>query len=103
MKNYAFDFDDNIFHMPTKIKMDKKDGDNWIPYDVEPAEFALIRSDKENYRIRDNDPNQAFDEFVDFGPRGNKAFLEDIIIAFDNNNFGPSFEKAKTYKNIQIR
>ena len=87
----SFDWDDNILHMPTKIKMDKKIGDDWSPIEVEPAEFALIRGDKENYRIRGNDPVQAFDEFVDFGPRGNNAFLEDVITAINNNQYGPSW------------
>ena len=91
-KLYSFDWDDNIFHMPTKIKMDKKVGEDWYTIDVEPAEFALIRGDKENYRIRNNDPNQAFDEFVDFGPRGSEAFLNDIKIAIGKNDFGPSWE-----------
>ena len=26
---YAFDWDDNILHMPTTILMDKKEGDDW--------------------------------------------------------------------------
>lgn len=89
---YTFDWDDNILHMPTKIKMDKKVGDSWEPLDVDPAEFALIRGDKENYRIRNNDPVQAFDEFVDFGPRGDNAFFEDVLIALNKNDYGPSWE-----------
>ncbi len=89
---FGFDWDDNILHMPTKIKMDKKVGETWVIYDVEPAEFALIRCDKENYRIRNNDPSEAFDEFVDFGPRGDKAFLEDVKIALDKKDYGPCWE-----------
>ena len=88
---YSFDWDDNILHMPTKIKMDKKDGDNWLPIEVEPAEFAVVRGDKENYRIRNNDPVEAFDEFVDFGPRGENAFFEDVLVAINNKDFGPSW------------
>ena len=99
-KTYAFDWDDNIFHMPTKIKMDQKVGNEWEQIEVEPAEFARIRGDKENYRIRNNDPNQAFDEFVDMGPRGDKAFLEDVKIAISNNEYGPSWE---IFKNCLIK
>lgn len=88
----AFDWDDNILHMLTKIKMDKKNIDEWLPISVDPAEFALIRGDKENYRIRNNDPVQAFDEFVDFGPRGSNAFYEDVLAAMSNNEYGPSWQ-----------
>ena len=88
----GFDWDDNILHMPTKIKMDKKANENWEQIEVEPSEFAIIRGDKVNYRIRNNDPVQAFDEFVDFGPRGNVAFLEDVKIAINEGAFGPSWD-----------
>ena len=89
---YTFDWDDNILHMKTKIKMDKKDNDKWIPIEVEPAEFALIRGDKENYRIKNNNPDEAFDEFVDFGPRGSNAFFEDCLNSLNNKDFAPSWE-----------
>jgi hypothetical protein len=77
--------------MPTKIKIDKKAENGWEPYNVEPSEFALIRNDKVNYRLRNDDPNEAFDEFVDFGPRGDTAFLEDIKIALSKEQMAPSF------------
>ena len=44
MRSYIFDWDDNILHMPTKIKMDKKEGSNWVPVDVSTEEFALVRT-----------------------------------------------------------
>jgi len=93
---YTFDWDDNILHMPTKIKMDKKDNENWIPIEVEPAEFAIIRGDKDNYRIRNNDPVQAFDEFLDYGPRGDQSFIQDVIISVSKEEYGPSW---KTFLN----
>jgi hypothetical protein len=31
---YAFDWDDNILVMPTKIHMEKRVGDRWIPTTV---------------------------------------------------------------------
>ena len=59
---YAFDWDDNILNMPTVIHMEKKDGDSWIPVDVSTAEFAIVRNDKDNYRILNNNPDAAFSE-----------------------------------------
>lgn len=89
---YAFDWDDNILHMPTVIHMDRKVGQNWVPIDVSTSEFAKVRNDKENYRIRNNDPNDAFSEFRDFGPRGNQAFLEDVKKALSEKRYGPSWD-----------
>lgn len=91
MKYYCFDWDDNILHMPTKILMDKKDGNSWRPEDVSTAEFTIVRNDKENYRIRNNDATLAFSEFRDFGRRGNKAFIEDTIEAIEKGKKGPSW------------
>lgn len=90
---YALDWDDNILHMPTKILMDKKVGDDeWEPVDVSTSEFAIVRNDKENWRLRDNDPTKAFSEFRDFGSRGSDAFLSDVKIAISNNETGPSWD-----------
>lgn len=89
---YAFDHDDNILHMPTVIHMEKRIVDNWEPVDVSTAEFAKVRNDKDNYRLLENDPNQAFSEFRDFGPRGNKAFLEDLKKALNEKAYGPAWQ-----------
>lgn len=89
---YAFDWDDNILNMPTVIHMDKLINGEWIPTDVSTAEFAQVRSDKENWRIINNDPVEAFSEFRDFGPRGDKAFLEDVKKAIDLGQFGPAWD-----------
>lgn len=88
----AYDWDDNILHMPTVIHMDQKVGDGWLPIDVSTAEFATLRNDKLNYRIRNNDPIEAFCEFRDYGPRGNKAFLEDTMDAVGQSRFAPSWD-----------
>jgi hypothetical protein len=88
----AFDWDDNILHMPTVIHMDQKVGDKWLPVDVSTAEFAKVRNDKENYRLRNDDPTLAFSEFRDSGPRGQKAFLEDTIKALDEGLYAPSWD-----------
>jgi hypothetical protein len=85
---YSFDFDDNILHMPTKILMDKKLNGEWIPVEVSTTKFAEVRS-LEDYRIRNNDPNQAFSEFRDTGKRGDKAFIIDVTESINNKNYGP--------------
>lgn len=92
LKYMALDFDDNILHMPTVIHMDNLNEDKWIPLSVSPSEFAIVRNDS-NYRVRDNNPSKAYEEFRDIGPRGQNAFLEDIKIAIDNKNYGPSWDK----------
>lgn len=88
----AFDWDDNILHMPTVIHMDKKEGQQWVPVDVSTSEFAVIRNDTLNYRLRDNDPTKAFSEFRDTGPRGKMAFLEDTIEAINSNSLAPAWD-----------
>jgi hypothetical protein len=90
---FAFDWDDNILHMPTTILMDKKEENDWIPVEVSTAEFAVVRNDRENYRLRDNDPTIAFSQFRDTGPRGDMAFIEDVKKALSNNEKGPSWDK----------
>lgn len=92
MHYFAFDFDDNILHMPTKILMDKKTDSGWEPVDVSTTEFTVVRNDKENYRLRDNDPGKAFSEFRDTGSRGKDAFLIDTKNAIESNNYGPSWK-----------
>lgn len=89
---YALDWDDNILNMPTVIHMDKKVGDNWVPTDVSTAQFAEIRNDKENWRIINNNPTEAFCEFQDSGPRGENAFTEDIKKAISLKRFGPAWD-----------
>lgn len=90
---YSLDWDDNILHMPTKILMDEKVGeDQWKPIEVSTARFAEIRNDKENYRIRNNNPQEAFSEFRDTGKRKDLAFLQDVQIAISNKSFAPSWD-----------
>lgn len=87
----SFDWDDNILHMPTKIHMDKLINGKWTPVSISTEEFAIVRNDKENYRIRNNDPVVAFAEFRDHGPRGKMAFMEDSIDALNNGDLAPSW------------
>ncbi len=85
---YAFDWDDNILMMPTKIIMQKRVGDEWVEQPVSTAEFAEVRTDTENWRI---DYDVAFIEFRDQGSRGDNAFLEDVKTAISQQKFGPAW------------
>ena len=88
----AFDWDDNILHMPTVIHMDKKVGNDWQPVDVSTSDFAKVRNDKDNYRLRNEDATFAFCEFRDFGPRGKSAFIEDVKKALSEKAYAPAWE-----------
>lgn len=90
LRYYSFDWDDNILHMDTPIHMDKFENSQWIKLSVKPSEFALVRNN-ENYRCRNNNPNEAFEEFRDIGPRGDKAFIQDVQKALNDNAYGPSW------------
>ena len=86
---YAFDWDDNILNMPTKIHMENLVDGEWVPKSVSTAEFADFRNDKENWRV---DYNVAFVDFRDQGERGDKAFLEDTKTAISQGKFGPAWD-----------
>lgn len=94
LKSYIFDWDDNILHMNTKINMEKKVDDSWVPVEVSTSEFTKVRNNK-NYRIplKNDEPNfnLAYSNFRDNGPKGDDVFLEDCIDAIDNLNVGPSY------------
>lgn len=88
---YAFDWDDNILNMTTVIHMEHLIDGEWMPEDVSTSKFAEVRSDKDSWRILNEDPNQAFSEFRDNGPRGEVAFLEDVKDSISNKKFGPAW------------
>ncbi|NPV13211.1 MAG: hypothetical protein HPY57_15700 [Ignavibacteria bacterium] len=88
LKYYAFDWDDNILIMPTKIHMEKKDNGHWVPVDVSTEEFSKVRK-LDNWRTIPG----SFSDFRDNGPRGRNAFIEDVKIAIKNKQFGPSWNK----------
>ncbi len=92
LRYWAFDWDDNILDMPTKILMDQKVVNSWKPIEVSTAEFAQVRNDVENYQIRNGSIQEAFSEFRDNGVRGKEAFIEDVIKCISVNHFGPAFE-----------
>jgi hypothetical protein len=86
---YAFDWDDNILNMPTKIHMEHLVNGEWVQTEVSTAEFAEVRNDKDNWRI---DYNVAFIEFRDQGERGDNAFLEDAKTAISQGKLGPAWD-----------
>lgn len=92
MKYYAFDWDDNIVHMPTKIILKDDQGD----------EIGMSTEDFANYReIIGKDifsyngkkiVGYANNAFRNFRTEGDKIFLLDIM----NAKTGPAFDDFKT-------
>ena len=89
LRVYMKDWDDNILFMPTKIKMDYKNGESWIPVDLSTEDFARFRNDP-NYRLRNNNPEEAFRDFKESEP-----FFKDIKWAIQKKRFAPSAQKFK--------
>jgi hypothetical protein len=78
--------------MPTKIRMEKREGDQWIPTDVSTADFAEIRGDVDNWRLLNQSPDEAYSNFRDTGPLGDTIFLEDTKKAISAGRFAPAWE-----------
>jgi hypothetical protein len=76
--------------MGTKIHMEQKIGEKWVPVSLSTEEFAMARTDKENFRFADLET--PFSEFRDYGPRGPEAFPEDAKEAIRAKRFGPSWK-----------
>ncbi len=105
-KYYIFDWDDNILHMPTKIRMEhlEENGD-WKPVEVSTATFALVRADVEHYRAPGGDWAEAFRNFedppsaTDGASEAPNRFLEDTIAALEKVEHGakpgPSYNALK--------
>lgn len=87
LRYMAFDWDDNILFMPTKIYMQEKVGDEWIEREVGTEQFAKIRGDKENWRY--SEETWPFSNFRDFNPN---VFYSDALKAIREKKFGPSWE-----------
>ena len=97
-KYYIFDWDDNILHMPTKIRMERKGDDGvWREVEVSTSTFALVRADIEHYRAPKGGWAEAFRDFQDNPSRDN--FLEDTIAALERiahgETPGPSYNALK--------
>ena len=98
LKYYIFDWDDNILHMPTKIRMERLEDDGtWRPVELSTATFALVRSDTEHYRAPGGKWREAFRNFEDSPQRDN--FLEDTRAALARiaagKRPGPSFNALR--------
>jgi len=89
----AFDWDNNILNMSTKIHMDHLIDGVWTKEDVSTEKFATVRNDKTNWRVVNNSGDEAFSEFRDDGPRGDEAFLEDTKESIAQKKFAPSWNK----------
>ena len=87
---YAFDIDDNLFHMPTVIHMERLTDGRWESVDVTTSDFTIVRS-QPDYRTH----SSSFSEFRDDGPRGNQAFLLDMKLAIRTNSFAPAWNAFK--------
>lgn len=95
-----FDWDDNILSLSTKILVDKFENGGWVHKEVSSADFRNIRPELVKYekgedsiwRYRNNDPDQAYSGFRDFGPRGASVFLEDTIDAINSKSFAPVWD-----------
>jgi len=98
-KYYIFDWDDNILHMPTKIRLEHLEEDgSWKTVDVSTSTFALVRADTEHYRApRDGGWAAAFRNFED--TPGKNTFIEDTIAALEKVEHGekpgPSYQALK--------
>ena len=81
MKYYAFDWDDNLMYMPTKIILKDNNG-NEVGMGTE--DFAEHRTDvgKKDFEYKGkNIVGFAEDPFRNFGVKGDKKFLMDAMIA----------------------
>ena len=104
-KYYIFDWDDNILHMPTKIRLEHLEEDGtWHPVEVSTSTFALVRADTEQYRAPKGGWAEAFRNFED--PKNaseiadeNNCFILDTLDALEKVEHGekpgPSYNALK--------
>ena len=105
-KYYIFDWDDNILHMPTKIRMEHKGPDgHWRPVEVSTSTFALVRADEEHYRPpSDGGWKEAFRNFADPEDDGEpNRFLEDTMAALAKvSNGEPPSPSYSTFRKTLV-
>ncbi len=100
-KYYIFDWDDNILHMPTKIRMEHLNADGtWKPVELSTATFALVRTDTAHYRPpQDGGWDAAFRYFADSSEGGPNHFIADTLAALEKVAAGekpsPSYNTFK--------
>jgi len=88
MKYYAFDWDDNIVHMPTKIMLKTKDGDE---IGMSTDDFAEYRHDlgKKPFEYKgETIVGLSNEAFRNFKTAGDKDFLIDAMRAKEGPAFG---------------
>ena len=91
MKYYAFDWDDNIVHMPTKIILKNDEGEE---IGMSTDDFAEYRSEigKKPFKYKNNNIiGFAENPFRNFRTEGDKNFLIDSMKA----KLGPAFDDFK--------
>ncbi len=98
LKYYIFDWDDNILHMPTKIKMEHLEADGtWKLVEVSTATFSLVRRDTAHYRAPGGSWEEAFRNFED--APDTTHFIEDTVTALERIEHGetpgPSYHALK--------
>jgi len=81
IKSYAFDWDDNIQYLPTKIKLADSNGN--IIDDFSTEEFSYKRNDPKILKMLNNGYKWDFSSF-----RNNDEFLKDV----KQSSPGPSWE-----------
>ena len=101
-KYYIFDWDDNILHMPTKIRMEHLDeSGEWKPVELSTSTFALVRGDTAHYRAPSvGGWDEAFRYFADSeGENEPNHFIEDTLAALAKVSAGekpsPSYQTFK--------
>jgi len=94
---YLFDWDDNILYMSTVIHLDHLINGKWVQEDVSTEKFAKVRHFINDYyngidsewRYFQDNPNMTYSDFRDWGPKGDKIFLQDTKESIRENKFGP--------------
>jgi len=97
----CYDWDDNILVMPTVIHVEHLENGEWISKDISTAQFAEIRNEifkhadgeESSWKLKNNSYRDTYCEFRDYGPRGENAFIEDMMVAVKTNSFGPVWDK----------
>lgn len=97
-KYYIFDWDDNILHMSTKIRLEHLEADGtWKPVEVSTSKFALVRCDKSYRAPQAGGWDDAFRYFAD--DSGYSHFIEDTVAALERVEHGekpgPSYNALK--------
>jgi len=97
----AFDWDDNIFFMPTKIHMEHFISGQYKEISITTQKFSSIRKyihEDGKWRFKNNDASVAF---FDFGDR--KTFVDEVRFSLENQLFAPSFNDfIKTLVNGEL-